>query len=99
MFDGPDDANQVESYSTTLHKEILRWYYDNNKNSMIIVWNINGQIIYVSRKMEEFLKGGVADFIGKHPNAILPAQLCDYITNHFNESVEQLQLSNIFFQT
>ncbi len=99
MVSDYDVIEQYETHNTMFPTEIMNWYYANDKDSIIVIWDKNNEIIYVSHLMEEYFDKRVSDVLGKHWTRLIPDEQVKIIQNHFKEGNDQLQIPNVILQS
>lgn len=98
MISNSSGIHQLKAQNETFPKEVLNWYYNNNKDTMLIIWNIDHEIMYVSQQMEEYLNEKMSNLIGKQWTTIMPEEQIIQISNHFEATTEKLHISNIILR-
>src|SRR5690625_2236692 len=99
MVPNSDILEQHESFTTTFPTEIMDWYLYNDTDTIIIIWNDLGEIIYGSRLIEEYFSYKMDDLIGKQWTFLLPDEVADHIKQHFKEGEQKLHIPNIKIST
>lgn len=95
MLSNFSDIHQLHQYDSTLLKEIIQWYYKSNDDTIIIVWNEQNKIVFVTEHAEQYFLKGEKELIGELWTSILPSDQISCIKHHFEKSREQLYLSNV----
>ncbi|MEI3604787.1 ATP-binding protein [Pseudogracilibacillus sp. SE30717A] len=95
MVSDSDVLEQYETHNMMFPTEIMNWYYANDKDSIVVIWNKKNEIIYVSQLIEQYFVKRVSDVIGKQWTSLMPKEQVTLIQNHFKEGNDQLHIPNI----
>src|SRR5690625_2940842 len=95
MLSNSDVLDHHQTYNTTFPIEILNWYYNNDQDTIIVIWNKNNEIIYISRLIEDYLGTKVSEVVGKEWTECLPDEPTEEIKNHFELKQDKLHIPNI----
>src|SRR5690625_1568089 len=88
---------QHNAYNITFPTEIMNWYYDNDQDTIIVLWNERNEIFYVSQLIENYFNYSVSDLIGERWTTFLPHEQAEQIKKHFASENTKLHLQNISF--
>ncbi len=81
--------------STSIPLEILAWNYDYNEDSIIVVWNEDDQIVYISKMVEDWFELKVKDLIGEKWMKFITGKQGNEIYDHFQTKDESLEIPNL----
>lgn len=95
MISDSDVIDQRETYNSTFSTEVMNWYYNNDQDTIIIIWNKRNEIIYVSELIEDYFDYNVSDLIGRAWTILLPDKQVKRINEHFEEEKNKLHIPNI----
>lgn len=89
------DVYDQSAYTTTFPTEVMNWYYNNDKDSIIVIWNNENEVVYVSQLFEEFFQISVENILGKDWTVLLPKDQVERINKHFRLDSTKLKIPNI----
>ncbi len=89
------DVYDQSTYTTTFPTEVMNWYYNNDKDSIIVIWNNENKVVYVSQLFEEFFQISVENILGKDWTVLLPKDQVERINKHFRLNNTKLKIPNI----
>lgn len=96
------NSNILGKYKTSsagIPSEILNWHYENNEDSIIVVWNESNEIKYISNNAEHWFEHPVKDLIGKEWTHFFSSMQTKQIENHFQISEEKLEIPHTLYST
>jgi|SRR5690625_4461852 len=76
-------------------KDVLDWYDENNKDRVIIIWNNDNEIIYITNQIQDYTGYKVEELLGTTWTTIFQEQDIKNIQEHFYMFNEKYQLANI----
>lgn len=97
MIRNASSVYRLQTYNETFPIEILNWCFNHTEDVVLIIWNTDHEIIYVSNQMENYYDGTVENLIGESWTTIFPEKKIMEITNHFHSSKEALHYTNVPF--
>lgn len=95
MISNSDVVYDQSTYTTTFPTEVMNWYYNNDKDSIIVIWNNENEVVYVSQLFEELFEKNVETILGKDWTTLLPKEQVKQINNHFKSDNTKLKIPNI----
>ena len=95
MISESDVLDHYKAGNSTFPTEIMNWYYNNDQDTFIILWNQQNEIIYVSQQIENYFDYNVKDVMGKKWTTLLPDDHVKKINTHFELNNNKLHLPNI----
>src|SRR5690625_413126 len=84
-----------ESNQVIFSKDFLHWYNENNKDKVILIWSDHGDIIYLSKQIQDYTGCKVEELIGTKWTSLFQDKDTKHIKNHFSMSTDKYLLSNI----
>ena len=94
------NSNILGKYNTkreSISSEILNWYYENNDDCIIVIWNDHNQIIHISQNVENWFDLYVSELIGKQWTNFVSYQQAKEINEHFRRTDDRLEIPQILF--
>src|SRR5690625_2139772 len=83
-----------ESNQVIFSKDFLHWYNENNKDKVILIWDDHGDIIYLSKQIQDYTGCKVEELIGTKWTNLFQDKDTKHIKNHFSMSTDKYLLSN-----
>src|SRR5690625_8009611 len=86
-----------ESNQVIFSKDFLHWYNENNKDKVILIWDDHGDIIYLSKPIQDYTGCKVEELIGTKWTNLFQDKDTKHIKNNFSFSINNYFFSNFFF--
>src|SRR5699024_281121 len=78
-------------------KEMMNWYFENNQESFIVVWNDRNQIMHISDNIAYWFNLSVNELIGTDWTQYFSSVKAESVIDHFRKSEEKLEIPNLIY--
>src|SRR5690625_62131 len=89
------DYNIKENDASLLHNDNLIDWLTKMDDKVVVIWDQNGRIIFLSPSFQTLFNKDYKEWIGKKWSAIVKESHVEVIKNHFEQSTEELIINNI----
>lgn len=101
MYKMNSNSNVLGDYdtsNTSVPYEILAWNYDTNEDSIVVLWNENDEIVYISKMVEVWFEVQVSEIIGEKWMNFLLLDQANEIINHLQTKDERFEMPNLLIK-
>ena len=82
-------SNHFYHHNLKLSEELLSWYFDNTKDTLLFIWDDNDTIIFISEQVEDHFDVEKDMITGSLWTSYIEEEFVHDIKNHFKATNEK----------